>query len=82
MRTRARLRRAGGKRVCGICGGIVDMTLPSWHPLSFQLDHIVPRKFGGTDHLSNLRVTHHRCNKARGAGGRRPTTPDDVSATW
>lgn len=82
MRTRARLRREGGTRVCGICGGVVDMGLHRLDPYSFELDHIVPRKFGGGDELSNIRVTHKKCNRQRGAGGRNATTPSDRSAAW
>ena len=82
MRMRARLRKAGGWYACGICGGVVDMSLPSVDPRSFELDHIVPRKHGGGDRPSNLRVTHKRCNRSRGAGGRRTNTPDDRSRDW
>lgn len=32
------------------------------------IDHIVPRALGGTHKLTNLRLAHQRCNKARGHG--------------
>jgi 5-methylcytosine-specific restriction endonuclease McrA len=31
-----------------------------------SLDHIIPTSVGGSDHRSNLRVTHLRCNVRRG----------------
>ena len=44
---------------CGICG----------RPLDYDetIDHIIEQADGGTDHISNLRVTHGRCNNARGS---------------
>jgi 5-methylcytosine-specific restriction endonuclease McrA len=36
-----------------------------------SVDHVIPRSHGGTDHISNLRPAHLRCNKRRGA---RPLT--------
>jgi 5-methylcytosine-specific restriction endonuclease McrA len=86
MRTRARLAREGGTRVCGICTGAVDMELPTGHPHAFELDHVIPRKYGGPDSLANIRVVHRSCNRSRGAGdgGRRagPSTPSNLSDKW
>lgn len=56
---------------CGICGDNVQIDIPSGirgenggdGP---SVDHIVPTSKGGSDDLSNLRLTHWRCNKARG----------------
>ncbi len=45
--------------VCGLCGGPVDST-------DVDLDHIIPASKGGPTTLDNLRVTHSRCNRARG----------------
>lgn len=33
-----------------------------------HLDHIVARRWGGTDHPSNLQVVHQRCNLRKGRG--------------
>lgn len=47
------------KGVCGICRQPVGN-------VRFAIDHIVPRVNGGTNTLSNLRLTHVSCNAARG----------------
>jgi 5-methylcytosine-specific restriction endonuclease McrA len=82
MRVRQRIIREGVARVCGICGLPIDVTLPRQHPGSLELDHIVPRVYGGGDEPSNLRPTHRRCNRQRGAGRRNPRTIEDRSASW
>ena len=33
-----------------------------------QVDHITPRRFGGTDTMGNLRASCERCNKRRNDG--------------
>lgn len=46
-------RRDGG--LCGVCG----------QPVVFEqmhLDHVTPRSEGGTDHVSNYRISHGACN--------------------
>ena len=45
---------------CGICG----LDVP---PDDVHLDHIKPFSRGGPTNLTNLRVTHSRCNIAKGA---------------
>ena len=64
---------------CGICGKPIDYTLTTYtdprdgkvkrHPLSFEVDEIVPISKGGsaTD-MSNLRPVHRICNQRRGNG--------------
>jgi hypothetical protein len=57
-----KLRRAVIERdgfVCGICHKRVRRN-------DVDIDHIVPRVHGGSDKLSNLRVTHSRCNRRKG----------------
>lgn len=46
--------------ICGICAQDVD-------PGQVHIDHIFPVSRGGRDVLSNLRVTHARCNLRKGA---------------
>lgn len=56
-------RRAVIKRdglVCGICGGDVA-------PDDIHIDHVHPLSRGGGSGVTNLRVTHSRCNLAKGA---------------
>ena len=47
--------------LCGICKG----RLPS-DITQIQVDHIVPRSLGGTDHLGNLQAVHAHCNLRKG----------------
>jgi 5-methylcytosine-specific restriction endonuclease McrA len=47
---------------CGVCGR------PLRPGKRLHLDHIVSRRYGGTDTLDNVRVTHSTCNLKRGAG--------------
>lgn len=46
--------------MCGLCRGEVA-------PDDVHIDHIVPVSRGGTDELTNLQVTHSRCNLKKGA---------------
>lgn len=39
-----------------------------------EVDHITPASHGGTNHVSNLRLTHRSCNRSRGQGGREITS--------
>lgn len=50
---------------CGICGEPVDDNLRHPDPMCASLDHILPLSAGGTDDLSNLRLTHLLCNVRR-----------------
>ena len=52
--------------VCAICGGPVDKTLPARHPMSAQVDHIIPVSKGGDPSaMDNLQLTHRKCNRAK-----------------
>jgi 5-methylcytosine-specific restriction endonuclease McrA len=46
--------------VCQLCGGRVA-------PIDVHIDHIYPWSRGGPTVLSNLQVTHSRCNIRKGA---------------
>ncbi|MBO1751721.1 hypothetical protein J4G33_07895 [Actinotalea sp. BY-33] len=55
---------------CGICGQLVDKTLPHGLPESPEVDEIMPVSLGG-DPLArtNVRLSHRRiCNQRRGNG--------------
>jgi 5-methylcytosine-specific restriction endonuclease McrA len=56
---------------CGICGQLVDKTLPPYLPASPEVDEIVPVSKGGSPFdRDNCRLTHRRCNARRGNGSR------------
>ena len=51
---------------CYLCGLGIDPTLPAADPMSANVDHKVPLCAGGAHTLSNLGLTHRRCNEAKG----------------
>ncbi|HEV2354777.1 MAG TPA: HNH endonuclease signature motif containing protein [Puia sp.] len=44
--------------------------LPHDDPWAASIDHIIPKAYGGTDRLDNLRAAHRLCNGVRGSGAR------------
>ena len=52
---------------CHLCGLPIDYSLPAGHPLSYELDEIVPVSRGGspTD-PANVAPAHRCCNQWRG----------------
>jgi ATP adenylyltransferase len=52
------LKRAGGR--CELCGISIDER-------AIEVDHIIPRRFGGTDARENLQALCYRCNANKGA---------------
>jgi len=54
--------------VCAICHKAIDLEAPPFHPLSVEVDHIVPRARGGALYeLDNLQLTHSKCNRKKGS---------------
>lgn len=54
--------------ICAICHTPIDLDAPKNTPLAVEVDHIVPRVRGGQLYaLENLQLTHHRCNRKKGA---------------
>ena len=59
---------------CHLCGQPIDYSLPAYHPLSFELDEIVPlaslppeqRAMAALDY-NNVAPAHRICNEKRGA---------------
>lgn len=52
---------------CAICGAPIDYSLPARHPLSFEVDEIVPVSLGGSElEWSNLQPAHRICNERKG----------------
>lgn len=79
---RARLKAQG--LPCALCGKPIDYTLPARHPMSFEVDEIVPvsrYREGGYSSPeqcaldpSNLRPAHRICNQRRGNARNTPGT--------
>ena len=97
-KARARLKAEG--RGCWICRAFgrpdsIDYDLPAGHPLSFEVDELVPVSKGGSAvDFGNLDATHRACNEwrgnrsvqevfsaARGGGTARPFLPQPF-ADW
>lgn len=59
-------------RPCWICRafgrpGHIDYSLPAGHPLSFEVDELVPVSKGGSPtSRANVDAAHRRCNQWRG----------------
>lgn len=62
---------------CAICGQPIDYSLTTWidpkdgkrkrHPLSYELDEIVPISKGGSHiDIDNVQPTHRICNQKKG----------------
>lgn len=56
---------------CALCGKSIDYSLPVGHPMSYELDEIVPVSKGG-DPLDpgNVQPAHRCCNQSKGDGSR------------
>ena len=65
-RARLRARVLAAYDVCAICGRPVDKTLKTPHPMSAEVDEIIPVSRGG-DPLAwgNVQLTHRCCNQTR-----------------
>jgi len=52
---------------CHLCGQPIDYEAHHLHPLSFTIDHIVPRAHTGDDAdvLENIAPAHRRCNREK-----------------
>ncbi len=52
---------------CHICGRAIDYSLPAGHPMSFEVDEIVPASKGGSPiDRGNVAPAHRICNERRG----------------
>lgn len=76
-RDRLRKRVASEGRPCALCGKPIDYSLDWWedpkdgkrkrHPLSYELDEIVPISRGGSPFdYDNVQPAHRICNQRRG----------------
>ena len=59
---------------CALCGQGIDYGLPPGHPLSFEVDEIVPVSLGGSPFdRANVQPAHRICNERK--GNRMPSSP-------
>lgn len=52
---------------CALCGQPIDYSLPCGHPMSYELDEIVPVSLGGSPvDIDNVQPAHRICNQRKG----------------
>ena len=57
---------------CALCGKPIDYSLPAGHPMSFEVDEIVPVSLGGDPlDFANTQPAHRICNQRKGNGVKR-----------
>ena len=57
---------------CALCGKPIDYTLPAGHPMSFEVDEIIPVSLGGDPlDFDNTQPAHRICNQRKGNGLKR-----------
>ena len=55
--------------ICALCGQPIDKGLATPHPMSFEVDHIVPVSRGGSLYAwDNVQATHRSCNRRKSNG--------------
>lgn len=55
------------KDPCALCGKPIDYTLPAGHPMSFEIDEIIPVSKGGSPYSrENTQAAHRICNQRKG----------------
>ena len=65
---------------CALCGKPIDYSLPARHPMSFEVDHIVPVSKGGDPFsFENTQPAHRICNQRKGDGSRLKVKPGSPS---
>ena len=68
---------------CWLCGQPIDYAAPANDPDALEIDHVKSRK--RFPHLAldrnNLRPSHHRCNRGKGAGEAQ-IAMGDTSEDW
>ena len=66
-RTRQRQRLLREQNFCALCGREIDKTLKTPHPMSAEVDEIIPVSKGGSPiDPSNLQLVHRCCNIRKG----------------
>lgn len=51
---------------CALCGRPIDYSPPAGHPMSYELDEIVPVSKGGSPYdIENVQPAHRICNQRK-----------------
>lgn len=70
--------------ICYLCGKAVNLELSGRHPDGPTVDHVISAAMGGdVSDISNLRLAHQRCNRAKGTKlPSQVTQPETPSRDW
>lgn len=96
FKKRADLRKWLGRQglPCALCGKPIDYSLTTFidpkdgkrkpHPLSFEMDEIVPISLGGSPiDPNNVQPTHRMCNQRKGNGKKKKANNSaDKTLVW
>ena len=64
--------------VIAASGGICRLCHKPMRPWDVEIDHIIPKVYGGPDVYENMRAVHRDCNRKRGA----ELEPSRASRRW
>ena len=72
---------------CHLCGKPIDYSLPAGHPMSYEVDEVVPVSRGGDPcDWGNTQPAHRCCNQRKGNGrtkrGEPKKLPLPTSRRW
>ena len=83
-RNQVRARVLAEEETCWLCGGLVDKTIATPHPMSPEVDEVIPVSRGGSPYdRTNCRLSHRSCNRARSNGDPKPrVAPLTTERTW
>lgn len=71
-RRQIRARHKANGAPCALCGKPINYTLPAGHPMSFEVDEIIPVSKGGSPiEWANTQPAHRVCNQRKGNGARK-----------
>ena len=71
-RRTVRARVLATENICALCGEPVDKSLKTPHPMSPEVDEIIPVSRGGSPiERRNCQLAHRICNQRKGNGNRR-----------
>ncbi|MFC0264905.1 HNH endonuclease [Alloscardovia macacae] len=66
IRTRL-LAQTNGEPTCALCGKPINPTIKTPHPMSLEIDEIIPVSKGGNPlDITNCQLTHRACNQTKG----------------